>query len=279
MRHAGIMKVSFYLISACSSPIRLYRYLNDFYVRNFGSHLMLHYPIYDGNRVGLKIGQEQLTELCLLDLLPLDGQTILEVGCGNGRQALYIDRAHAAAEIIGLDKNEANIHIAQEFAAPHVTNIRFIRGDAQDMAGIADGSVNVLLSTESAMHYENKNRFLREVRRVLAPGGRFAIYDHLVSAKRQARRAWERALHLHYWSRQDYSAAFLAAGLRVERQLDFTELSVAALQDHRRWILETTLPARAFLQRLQFKAEVTIFVATQLAVLRKHRCHLFVGSR
>ncbi len=66
-----------------------------------------------------------------------------------------------------------------EFCRRHYTNpgLSFETGDAQAMP-FADASFDIVFNVESSLNYPDFDAYLREVDRVLKPGGRFLIADY-----------------------------------------------------------------------------------------------------
>ena len=60
--------------------------------------------------------------------------------------------------------------------------LSFITGDACELP-FDDNSFDVVLSLESAFHYPSREKFIREVKRVLKPGGKFMLGDILINKK------------------------------------------------------------------------------------------------
>ena len=88
--------------------------------------------------------------------------------------------------ITGIDLNKANIEIANnEKENAKADNVRFFVDDAQNLTQIPSDSIDVLLNIESAFHYPDKPAFLKEVHRVLKPGGQFLIADILSTRKKR----------------------------------------------------------------------------------------------
>src|SRR5665647_1194003 len=75
-------------------------------------HTMLHYPLYVNESDSFIQAQKNLTDYCISLLRPIKNKEILEIGCGNGVQALYINDNYNPLSIIGIDLNKANIEIA-----------------------------------------------------------------------------------------------------------------------------------------------------------------------
>ena len=96
------------------------------------------------------------------------GRTLLEYGCGNA--SLGFDVAPIAKEVIGIDISDVAIQQAQRIAAhKRLDNAKFVVDNAESMRQ-ADASVDVLAGS-GIVHHLDIPRSMREVRRVLRPGG------------------------------------------------------------------------------------------------------------
>ena len=67
-----------------------------------------------------------------------------------------------------------------EGSDPHGTQLRFIHGEAEELP-FDDGSFDLVLSTVSFHHWMDQDKGLREIERVLVPGGDFILADHFVT--------------------------------------------------------------------------------------------------
>ena len=105
------------------------------------------------------------------------GRVVADIACGAGYGSAIL--AKSATSVIGVDADRVAVDFAREhYAAPNLT---FDVMDALNL-GITDGSVDVLVSFETIEHLTDIERFLREVTRVLAPGGVFIVSTPLVAA-------------------------------------------------------------------------------------------------
>ena len=105
--------------------------------------------------------------------VPIDGKDVLEVGCGRGGGAAYIARYLKPKQMTGLDRTPSAIEFARRHFASE-KNLRFVEGDAHSLP-FEDNSFDAVVNIESAQHYADIDRFLREVHRVLRPGGHLLI--------------------------------------------------------------------------------------------------------
>lgn len=120
---------------------------------------------------------------------------ILDIGCGTGTLATLIKRLHPAVEVTGIDPDPKALARARQKAARAEVSIQFDQGFA-DKLPYPDASFDRVFSSFMFHHLQADLRetTLREVRRVLAPGGSFHMLDF---ARPDAHAAgwWARLLH------------------------------------------------------------------------------------
>jgi len=106
------------------------------------------------------------------------GDVVLDAGCGVGGTVLFAASAHDC-KVVGLNLNRMQLGIAAQRAAERGLGhkLAFPVGDCSMALPLADESVDVILTIESACHYSNRKRFYAECVRVLRPGGRLAATD------------------------------------------------------------------------------------------------------
>lgn len=101
----------------------------------------------------------------------LKGKRVLEVGSGRGKGAAYLAQHFKPKTFVGLDLNHERIELARKYWG-HTPNLDFTVGNAMDMP-IHSESFDVVFNVESSFHYPDFDKFVREVYRVLTPGGLF----------------------------------------------------------------------------------------------------------
>lgn len=95
--------------------------------------------------------------------------TVVDLGAGTGLStALWTERA---GTLIAVEPNPDMITVARE----RVPDCRFETGTAED-TGLADGTADVVTAGQ-AMHWFTAEPALREIARILRPGGVFAAFD------------------------------------------------------------------------------------------------------
>jgi ubiquinone/menaquinone biosynthesis C-methylase UbiE len=121
--------------------------------------------------------RERATKGRLVELAGLaDGQRVLDVGCGTGTLALMAKAAAPGAELVGIDADPEML--AKARAKPGADGIRFDQGMADELP-YEDESFDRVLSSLVFHHLRRpvKERAVREIARVLKPGGRFHLGD------------------------------------------------------------------------------------------------------
>jgi ubiquinone/menaquinone biosynthesis C-methylase UbiE len=122
--------------------------------------------------------------LRLLDIaapwLPADGEgsTILDVGVGTGRLARAAGKRWPAAELIGVDPARGMLAIAHAATRALAREPRLLQGSA-DAIPLPDASVDLALSSFVLQLVPDRSAALREIRRVLRPGGHLAYVTWL----------------------------------------------------------------------------------------------------
>lgn len=254
-----------------------YKSMNQALMRLNNEYTMLHYPYHVSEGESFFAAQKNLTDYCINALPSLEGKKVLEIGCGNGVQAAYIREKFNPAYMKAIDLNAANVEIARSEALRlGVNGVDYEVGDAQDLKGIADQEFDVVINIESAFHYPDKPAFLREVKRVLRPGGYFLIADILATPVRgnATKKRWKKGMHLNHWPQTVYEEELDRAALQVEKLDDITKQVIRGFQNYRFWL--KNMQKGGFLQDQFLKLFYTINVELNIRLLKKRRDYVVI---
>jgi len=102
------------------------------------------------------------------------GMKVLDLGCGDGTTA--IPAAQLGAEVLGVDIASNLVSAGNERARQAgLAGLRFVEGDASDLAGIENKTFDRVVSIFGAMFAPKPFEVAREMVRVSKPGGRIVM--------------------------------------------------------------------------------------------------------
>ncbi|CAN7677870.1 methyltransferase domain-containing protein [Variovorax sp. LjRoot290] len=107
---------------------------------------------------------------------PAAGERVLDVACGTGLVAFEAARAVGPdGRVFGIDLSGQMVDAARlQSSNKALSNVGFARMDAESLA-LPDASFDLALCALGLMYLPDPERALREMRRVLRPGGRMAL--------------------------------------------------------------------------------------------------------
>jgi arsenite methyltransferase len=115
----------------------------------------------------------------VLDLARLaEGETLLDVGCGEGLIA-FGALARGAGSVIFSDVSDDLLAFCRQAASEYdvVDRSRFVKASADDLCGIDDASVDVVTTRSVLIYVVAKRAAFDEFARVLRPGGRISLFE------------------------------------------------------------------------------------------------------
>jgi len=108
-----------------------------------------------------------------------EGETLLDVGCGDGLIGFGALERSASARVVFSDISEDLLSHARSLAENTgvLDRCEFTRAAAEDLSAIASGSVDVVATRSVLIYVSLKQQAFCEFHRVLKPGGRVSVFE------------------------------------------------------------------------------------------------------
>ena len=163
-----------------------------------------------------------------------EGETLLDVGCGNGLIAFgALERG--AATVVFADISLALLDDCRELAgaAGVVDRCRFVEAAATDLVGVEAASVDVVTTRSVLIYVEEKERAFSEFHRLLRPGGRISLFEPINRfGMEERRRTWGYDLQGVDDLMVRINAVFEAIQPQTDPMVDFDERDLLRLAEH-----------------------------------------------
>ena len=171
---------------------------------------------------------------------------VVDVGCGWGTFVFAL--ADQVAEIVGVDFSDRAIELClRRLAADPRANVRFVCADAAE-TGLAAGAYDLVIAADLFEHLypADSGRVASEAHRLLAPGGRFAVWTphrgHVLEILKNRNIVLRRDVtHVDYKSMEAMKRLLSDAGFTIERAY-YAESHVPGLRAIER-LLQPVVPA------------------------------------
>lgn len=103
----------------------------------------------------------------------VSGRRVLELGCGAGHAAVGL--ALRGARVTATDEDVKQIRAARELAVQHETTVEFHQTQLAELAFMTADQIDLAISVTSLSFVEDLDRVVRQVHRVIKPGGHLLI--------------------------------------------------------------------------------------------------------
>lgn len=178
--------------------------------------------IYDLTRKYYLLGRDRL----IADLAPPPGATVLEIGCGTGRNLIAVGKAWPQARLYGVDISEAMLETARASVAKAgmADRLTLAQGDAcafDASALFGDATFDRVFISYALSMIPDWRAALDQAARCVAPGGRLEVVDFgqqegLPALWRKALFGWLNAFHVSPRAELGSAIETVAAGLGAQ---------------------------------------------------------------
>jgi len=152
-----------------------------------------------------------------LSRMPVEaGDTVLDLGTGSGYALRALRETRDIGRSVGLDGALQMATNAREYTDDRLLD--FVGGDFHALP-FADDSIDHVWSMEAFYYATRPHDVLRELRRVLRPGGTFYCAVNFFEESAHTHEWQERiSVEMQLWSQREYREAFREAGFTVASQ-------------------------------------------------------------
>ncbi len=104
-----------------------------------------------------------------------EGWTMLDIGCGGGATLKRLLKRSKGAQVYGIDISEESVAKARKVNANVLDRQVFVTQGSAEKLPYEDNKFDLVTAVETVYFWPDLPNCLKEVRRVVKPGGRFAI--------------------------------------------------------------------------------------------------------
>lgn len=189
------------------------------------------------------------------DLSVRAGECVLDMPCGDGTYTVLLaEKVGSSGSVVGLDLSASYLELARARAdqSAHAAHIRFQAGDIASLP-FDDNTFDLIWCAQSMYSLPNPLGALRELRRVVRPGGTVSVFENdtlhqillpwpaeLELAVRQAQLRWlatRAPAAAKFFIGRNLCSTFAAAGLKNSIVTPYTSIRHAPLSADERTYL------------------------------------------
>ncbi len=202
--------------------------LNALFTIAFGSHIHNGYWYSPEDHSPLEVALQRMNDLIIEKLAAHRDWSVLDVGCGGGAIMRQL-ATRVGCQTLGISNSHVQIDAANAQArAVGIDQLaKFQFADANSLP-FPDAHFDGALTIESLCHMGNRPRVLRELARVLRPGGRIVVVDFAQSSAplSQAEKDFLDDNELDFLLFDEIGDLFRGAGFEVLESVDLSWTTV-----------------------------------------------------
>lgn len=177
---------------------------------NFGGRFMVK---------GMNIGHEKLASWGRSFLNIRSTDTLLDLGCGGGRNIQYF--LTKANKVYGIDYSRASVDIARILNDKDIKDGRcqIIEGDVKNIP-FDEKTIDIVTAFETIYFWKDIEDCFREIHRVLKDGGEFLIVNEGAYREHKNIKKWADMLNFEVYSPEYLTNILTSIGFACEYHLD-----------------------------------------------------------
>ena len=160
--------------------------------------------------------------------------TICDLGCGVGQAAGYLHGR--GASVCGIDLSTEMIKQARRLNP----DIAFRQGDMLALTGVAENSFGGIAAFYSIIHIPRPSLVdaMREMKRVLCPGGRLLLTFHIGQKDVHLDEWWNKpvSLDFHFFETEEMKGNLTQAGFELEEVIERDPYPEVEVQTRRAYV-------------------------------------------
>lgn len=234
-RHIEGLRKSPVAIATDEANEQHYEVPTRFYQLVLGSHLKYSSGYWPAAETTFEESEAAMLALTCERAGLVDGQRVLELGCGWGSLSLWMAEHYPASRIVSVSNSRTQkLHIDAEAERRGITNLRIVTANMIDYTGEGPGLFDRVVSVEMFEHMKNYQELLRRIASWLKPEG--SLFVHIFTHR-------DCAYHFEAVSDDDWMARYFFTGgqMPADELLEHFQDDLS-LQHH--WILDGTHYAR-----------------------------------
>ena len=204
MRHVAELKAGPVAIATKEANEQHYEVPTRFYQLCLGKHLKYSSGYWPDDSTTFDESEAIMLRMTCERAELMDGQRILELGCGWGSLSLWMAKNYPKAQITSVSNSRTQKEfIDAEAQKLGLTNLTIITANMIDFQGVGDGIFDRCVSVEMFEHMKNYQELMRRVSTWLKPGGK--LFVHIFTHR-------DCAYHYEVASDDDWMAKYFFTG-------------------------------------------------------------------
>lgn len=157
-----------------------------------------------------------------------NGVKILDSGCGEGGSMIWLSQ-HFQVEVTGITLSKKQVESIQSYIESKALSGVSVSLMDYHQTDFPDASFDLIWAIESPCQSPNKPQFLKEMYRLLKPGGRLVMADYFMCENPQKKQSYYMQQWAHSWTLESYATrdefmkGAMEAGYTLKHERDITK--------------------------------------------------------